>query len=807
MVAIMKNINYEKMANFVIKYKFFIIITTIFFTVVMSFFALKIKVDSDVLKIMPENSDIILEYQKEQKAISSSDRLVVAFFLNDDSDIYEIAEDFLNLMSKENSFTGFTETDISFLLSYGFINFSDTEIIQNISTNINNLIQSFEKSNPYDFSTFEYINNAVSGLYSLEEHMSGDSSQNIMKSYLALSNDKKAMIMGATFSGDTLDIDYINYLIPTVKKNLFIIEEKHNIETGLTADYITQYESNRTIREDFSKTTVITIILIVLIFILSFGSLITSSIVFIGLIISTILTLGISQILFTNLNIITSFVTAITLGLGIDYGIHVITRLTNEYKEKNNFKEALKITYETVFFPLLYAMLSTIMVFLSLLLMGLPAFNEMAIMSALGLFFFFIIMVFFVPAVMYTLKDRIKISGFISHVNRSFKKLGYFLPKNGKKIRFIIIPIVIFSIFGILNIAKYSYTPPGMTDSQAEPQIVFNKLAEHFTGINLSNINFIVKIDENPDEIMKQIQEFETVFSVKSFIDMIEEEIGSYSQLQAQVDNFSTIIKNPIVVSTLKKHHIYTDSLVIIDIASRSQDLYQFSLNIMEILPEDLKSNFFIEKDNEIFLILNISPSISIWRNNGLKTLFNEFGDMSERILGLSKATYKIMDTIRVRYFIPLIVSFFSIWLITLISRKNLRESFEAFLGLLAATTASFGLGYFFKIDATFVTLLTFPLIFGIGADGYIHIFHAIDEDKKHYWHTLKSVTLSFLTSAVSFLSFQIARGDLLKQFSLNMIFAIIFTWTFTVILIPSLRSKTLIGDWNKNLKTKKRSE
>ncbi|UYO99591.1 MMPL family transporter [Oceanotoga sp. DSM 15011] len=797
---------YEKMTNFVIKNSKIIIIIVAVLTAISSFLATKIGIDSDLLKIIPQDSPIIQEYNYEQKELSSSDIMITSFFLNENSDPEKIALDFYNFMQNEPTFNNFTETDLSFLLSFGLVYLGDTDILETISSSINDFFEAAKSANPYDFKTIEYLNTAIENVYQLESNLSNNNATTEISSYYALSPDKKVMIMGSTFTKPVTDLDYASYIVQKIKKQSDQLEKKYDIEIGLTNAYVTQYESNKAISNDFSKTTILSVILIITVFIIAFGSIYTTIVVFISLIISMVMTMGVSQLLFTNLNIITTFVIAITLGLGIDYGIHIVTVLINEYKNRNDFEQALFITYKNTFIPLLFGVLTTVVVFLSLTLMGLPAFTEMGLMSSYGLLIFFFIMVFFVPAVIYLIRDKIKVSNFIIYINRLFKKLGYRIPKHGNVISYIIIPIIVVLIgFGIMNIINFSYTPPGMISEKSESIIVGEKISEAFGTNTFKSTKYIMRIDENFDKISADLLSTGLVDKVESLPDMIKSQIGNFSDLKSKINEYSQIVKNPIVVSLLKKYNMYNNSLDLINIASKSKDLYQFSLNISEILPETVKSNFIFEKNNEKYMILNVYTSIELWKDNGIKLLFDELNPESqERVVGLSKAMFKIMTMVKQKFIIPMIVSFASIWLLTLISRKKIGEAFEAFVGLFAASAASFGIGYFFGIETTFVTLMTFPLVFGIGADGFIHLFHSIDEDKIHYWHTLKSVTLSFLTSALTFGSFQISEGDFLKAFAWTMVFGIVLTWIFTVVLIPSFRRKSIIGEWNKKNNNKR---
>lgn len=799
---------YAFLSNFVIKNSKLIIIITAILTAVFAYLAINLGIDSDILKIAPQDSDIIKTLNEENKLLQGNDILITAFYLNDNSDPVNIAQKYYDEMNKIDSFTGFTETDLSFLLSFGFISIGNTEVINSISKSVDDLLNAVKNANPYDFKTIDYINNTLKKVYSLQDDLSTDQQKNLLKSYYAVSPDKKIMIMGANFNKPPTNIDFVKELIPKVEGITKEISQEYNIKTGLTNKYISAYEANQTVSEDFTVTTFISVFLIILVFIISFGSITTTGIVFVGLIISMVFTLGTAQIFFGQLNIITSFVTAITLGLGIDYGIHIVTRLVSEYKEKNDFAEALSITYETSFIPLFFGVTTTVIVFLTLILMRLPAFTEMAIMSSFGLVIFFLIMLFFIPAFMYTIRNKIKIGNLVIYVNRLFKKLSYLIPKNGVFIRWLIIPVTIFLVFfGIINVFNFSYTPPGMMSENSPSIKVGQDISKHFGTDTFNSMKYIIRIDEDPDAVAAELLSLGVIDSVESLPEIIENQIGNFSDLKNKIGGLSETLKNPIVVSLLKKYNLYSESIKIVDIASKSNDLYQFTLNILEVLPDNLRSNFFFEKDNKKYMVLEVTSSMDIWSNNGLKTFFDALGNKIDRIAGYPKAMYKIMSIVQKRFILPMSLSFIFIFLLTYISRKNFLEALEAFIGLFASSVAAFGVGYFIGIEATFVTMLTFPLIFGIGVDGYIHIFHAIDEDKVHYWHTLKSVTLSFLTSILTFASFQVSRGDLLKQFSLNMIISIGLIWAFTVLMIPAFRKKEIIGKWNKKLREEKEKD
>ena len=788
----MKNF-YLNLTNFILKNSKKIILIVAVLTAILGYYSTKIGVDSNMFKILPKNHPILKEYNKEQKIMDTNEVMVTVFYLNENTKPLEVAQYFSNEMHKISSFSGFT-TDINFLLSYGFLYLDNTSLIQSISNSVNNITKTISRSNALDFKTMQYLDKAIDNVYDLQDNLKKNNSENILKSYYILSPDKKIMLMGVSFTTPTSNLDFVSTIVPNIKGILKKINTNFGIKTGLTGSYISEYESNKSVSEDFRLTSIITIISILVLFFISFGDIIVTLIVFFSLGISFLLTMGITQIMFKELNIITNFMAAVVLGLGIDYGIHVVTRIINEIKSGLSFEKSLEITYETALLPLFFSLLTTIAVFLSLIFMKLPAFTEMAFISSIGLIVFFFIMLFFVPSVIYLIKDKLKINNFIEKINKIFKVLSTFIPNHSKKIKFTFYPLIaFFIIIGIHNIFNFSYTAPGLVPKNSESVIVGNDIIKHMGKIDLlDNLKYKISVDDDVDKIEQKLLSSGVIKDVQSLSDIIEKQIGDFSTLKSRVTDLSQMINNPLAVPILKKYNMYSDSLKLIEISSKSKDLYQFSLNALDIIPAEFKSNFLIEEDGKKYMLLNIKPAFNLWKDNGLKFFYEKLGKDSNNVLNPSKTIYKLMKLVKEQFIVPVIIAFILIAILTYTSRRSFTETFQTFLGLLFVALSTFGIIYFFNIKMTFITMLTFPLIFGIGADGFIHIFHAIDEDKHHYWQTLKSVTLSFATSILSFLSFQVARGDLLKQFSLSMVIGILLTWLFTVILIPTIKHKTI---------------
>ncbi|MFN6991825.1 MAG: hypothetical protein ACK4MM_03770, partial [Fervidobacterium sp.] len=68
-------------------------------------------------------------------------------------------------------------------------------------------------------------------------------------------------------------------------------------------------------------------------------------------------------------------------------------------------------------------------------------------------------------------------------------------------------------------------------------------------------------------------------------------------------------------------------------------------------------------------------------------------------------------------------------------------------------------------IKTTFITLIVLPIFLGIGVDSLVELDHSVRYGRESIIKTEKAVILSILTTVISFGSFLVARGKLLREF------------------------------------------
>ena len=107
----------------------------------------------------------------------------------------------------------------------------------------------------------------------------------------------------------------------------------------------------------------------------------------------------------------TQVVPILMIGLGVDYGIHLISRYREEVGEGHGVDEAMGISMGTSGVALVLATLTTVIGFLTNVTNPVPALKDFGILAAVGILFSFLLMMLFVPSVRVLLDRRAERKG------------------------------------------------------------------------------------------------------------------------------------------------------------------------------------------------------------------------------------------------------------------------------------------------------------------------------------------------------------------------------------------------------------
>ncbi|MHC4605858.1 MAG: efflux RND transporter permease subunit, partial [Planctomycetota bacterium] len=196
-----------------------------------------------------------------------------------------------------------------------------------------------------------------------------------------LSEDGRAVLVHVRGVRPAHDIPFARKLVRAARE---AAPEGFRVRIG--GGYAVAVQDEGIIRGDMIQSTVMSVVLIFLLFWIvfrSFGAMLQGTA---PLIVSLLCAIGAIALLFGRLNPLLAGSAAIIAGVGIDFSIHVMTRFRHELAAGTGPEDAIAVSVARVGRGLALAAATTVAVFLSFLTSDLRGMAEFGLITALGIF-------------------------------------------------------------------------------------------------------------------------------------------------------------------------------------------------------------------------------------------------------------------------------------------------------------------------------------------------------------------------------------------------------------------------------------
>ncbi len=185
-------------------------------------------------------------------------------------------------------------------------------------------------------------------------------------------------------------------------------EKPAGIKVQLAGETLKQPILQKATEKDTSKTSIYSMIGIILILFILFRSIKNTLLPLMTILFGVIWALGFTSLIGMGLSPVTSGVISMIMGIGIDFGIQVINRFKQEMIEYDK-KEAMRRTINGVFMPMLTTTLAALIGFRAMSLGELKMMGEMGTIMSFGVAFSMLAAVTIVPSIFVLLeKDKNK---------------------------------------------------------------------------------------------------------------------------------------------------------------------------------------------------------------------------------------------------------------------------------------------------------------------------------------------------------------------------------------------------------------
>lgn len=156
-----------------------------------------------------------------------------------------------------------------------------------------------------------------------------------------------------------------------------------DMRINLVGPYVSKATEREVVNHDMIRSGLLGVTGVVLVLFLMFRSGRAVVTLLVPLLCAVTWSLAATQLLFGHLNTMTSLISSVVMGMGIDAGIHLLSRARRE-REACDTREAVRRAFAALIVPLLVASSTTLGAFLVMATSDFPAFQEFGAIAAIG---------------------------------------------------------------------------------------------------------------------------------------------------------------------------------------------------------------------------------------------------------------------------------------------------------------------------------------------------------------------------------------------------------------------------------------
>ncbi len=351
------------MARFSEKRPFLMVAIIVVLTVFAVIEASNVKAQTSFDKMLPQNDPVIISFNEVADEFRGGHGLILAIKLKD-SDNPDKVEDIRDPRVFE-------------LVKYLKDSFKDSDYITHVSSRTDTIVRKNNNIVPQDISTVKEIYNKLSdnekkGMYNRDFSM-------ILVNLDSDSGDSKAIMKEVYEKIDEAPVPPGVEIVPTGSPAMGALMGKL---MGSSQSY----------------TTILGLIGVLLILLLYFKKPLSAVMPLLPILISVIWTGGAMGLFGIPLDMATAGMGSLLLGMGIDYGIHLMHRYNEEKKSGKKISDAIEIAVVSTGSAVFATTATTIVGFIALTFAPLPMMANLGKVCAIGIFFCMISVMSLLPA-------------------------------------------------------------------------------------------------------------------------------------------------------------------------------------------------------------------------------------------------------------------------------------------------------------------------------------------------------------------------------------------------------------------------
>jgi uncharacterized protein len=562
-----------------------------------------------------------------------------------------------------------------------------------------------------------------------------------------------------------------------------------DIQHEFTGRYKKKIDTIDRLAADMSKVSLISLGSILFILMLYFRNIGAVIILFIALFLGLILTFFTTLLAFGKLNLVTSMLAAILFGLGIDFGIHYLTRFLEERHSGRSMQESIEQMLRFTGKASLTSAITTSAAFFLLMSSDFRAFYEFGFIAAVGVLSIFLSMTLFLPSALALFSS----SSFLEKNNALKMPFPVFLFKK---------PIYIARAYGIFILLAFIGIYNVSFDYDFSKLTSFNDIASYDADREVNDmfdfsltpsVIFANSVDEEK-LIVTKINDYKKSYAGNEKLRIHHVVALSSFIPQYQEQNFP-ILKR--IDRTLRRFQKFRPEM---DKDTRQKyDALKSAIPSQTIsedfLPPILKNNLKpIEKYRDKRVIL-VFPEADLSKGKEVLAFAGQINEIQIKNKPPSMASDSLIfaEVIRLIHdegYITLTLCFSAILLFLLLNFRSFKDTAIISLPLAVALVTVGGTMGIIGLKIDFFNVIMFPILLGIGIDNGVHLYSRYKETgdiMESLATTGEAVTLSSITTFCGFGALAFSDSAGVASIGMLAILGILLVYLGFMLLLPSM--------------------
>jgi len=657
--------------------------------------------------------------------------------------------------------------------------------------------------------------------------ITGNYRLDLSEGYLT-SEDHHMLLVLARPSKSPEDVDFsaavTEFLRAKIEQTHQVFQEEEEmssrglIDVDLTGAHPITAHENETIRGDVVSMFVSSFSLVLFLFIIAYRRPMALFYVGIPLFFAEVWTLGTGYLLFGRLNLLTATFSAVIVGLGIDYAIHIFSRYLDERKKGHNPGEAVTTSLTETGIGTLTGGLTTALAFLAMSFTEFSGLREFAFMAAIGIVFCLLHMFILLPSMLF-IRERFRKKPQEKITEQWDFKIGPVIRFCFKHKAKILTLIAVLTTGIVYQTSKLEFNSDIRSiRAQSNPAIQLQSEVTQTVGGSLRSLTFVLQADTEAglyglhDKLIPVLAELKEeglvarYESLLAFLQHPENQVKNIKRLQSMGIHGETVESTFIQAQQEQGFRLSKANESYIHYLAEGIESEE-PVSIEKVLADEgaMVGQFLVRKETEsgarYKTVLHVYPSRGLWEKAATHRVVERVladvpqeGEQIAYVTGIQTISDEIKRLVHDSFNVSTFLAGLLVLIILWIHFKRISLVFLTLAPLVTSVFWMLGTMVTLGFEINILNFVATPIIIGIGIDDGVHIvekyLHRTNQSIIQLMVSCgKAVTLTSLTTIFGFSSLFLADYSGFKSLGLSAILGVFYCWLFSVILLPLLMS------------------